>query len=157
MTFPLLFSHSLHISNFRTHWRLISVLNLRAKMSKIVFTSSEHIIFEQNIQRQSKGHVHPDRQLAPHRSRITLYEHRNDALRVTWAIALCYGLLTPPGKPSTWFPGEGLVTQVTLCLLLSNMFFKHPLMSQKSYKCHLHAFLKFQNLNLNLLKIWNFA
>ena len=26
--------------------------------------------------------------------------------------------LTPPGKPSTWFPGEGLVTQAQLIHLL---------------------------------------
>ena len=29
--------------------------------------------------------------------------------------------LTPPGKPSTWFPGEGLVTQARMCHFLSNM------------------------------------
>ena len=34
-------------------------------------------------------------------------------------------VLTPPGKPSTWFPGEGLVTQAWLFRLLSNMLFKH--------------------------------
>ena len=28
---------------------------------------------------------------------------------------------TPPGKPSTWFPGEGLVTQARMCHFLSNM------------------------------------
>ena len=35
-------------------------------------------------------------------------------------------VLTPPGKPSTWFPGEGLVTQAWLFRLLSNMLFKRP-------------------------------
>ena len=56
-------------------------------------------------------------------------------LLFTWAIALCYELfslkvwffmvkLTPPGKPSTWFPGDGLVTQAQLCHLVSMMSFK---------------------------------
>ena len=31
-------------------------------------------------------------------------------------------VLTPPGKPSTWFPGERLVTQAQMFYLLSNMF-----------------------------------
>ena len=34
----------------------------------------------------------------------------------------CQKILTPPGKPSTWFPGEGLVTQAQMFYLLSNMF-----------------------------------
>ena len=37
--------------------------------------------------------------------------------------------LTPPGKPPTWFPGEGLVTQVELFHLLSNMSLEHSEMS----------------------------
>ena len=40
--------------------------------------------------------------------------------------------ITPPGKPSTWFPGERLVTQVALCLFLSIMFLKWPLTSENS-------------------------
>ena len=30
---------------------------------------------------------------------------------------------TPPGKPPTWFPGDGLVAQAWLCRFLSNMLF----------------------------------
>ena len=37
-------------------------------------------------------------------------------------LATTVPVLTPPGKPSTWFPGEGLVTQAQMFYLLSNMF-----------------------------------
>ena len=36
-------------------------------------------------------------------------------------LATTVPVLTPPGKPSTWFPGEGLVTQAQMFYLLSNM------------------------------------
>ena len=58
-------------------------------------------------------------------------------------LATTVPVLTPPGKPSTWFPGEGLVTQAWLFHLLSNMSFKYFWMSQKPYVCHFKFILKF--------------
>ena len=36
------------------------------------------------------------------------------ARRLGCQLATTVPVLTPPGKPSTWFPGEGLVTQARL-------------------------------------------
>ena len=41
-------------------------------------------------------------------------------------------VLKPPGKPSTWFPGEKLVTQAPLYYLLLNIFFQNHFISSKS-------------------------
>ena len=41
-------------------------------------------------------------------------------------------VLTPPDKPSTWFPGEGLVTQAHFCNLSLETY-----LSRKIYMCYL--------------------
>ena len=67
-------------------------------------------------------------------------------------LATTVPVLTPPGKPSTWFPGEGLVTQAGLCRLLSDLFLKH-LLTSDNFKIRDFIWISvFQNLTLNLLK-----
>ena len=39
-------------------------------------------------------------------------------------LATTVPVLTPPGKPSTWFPGEGLVTQASLLSSLKSVLWK---------------------------------
>ena len=60
-------------------------------------------------------------------------------------LAATVPVLTPPGKPPTWFPGEGLVTQARMCHLLSNMSPWNPYYVLESTKCHLKSFSKFSN------------
>ena len=55
-------------------------------------------------------------------------------------------ILTPPGKPSTWFPGEGLVTQAQMFICSQICLFKNQFVSSTPCICHFMSFLKFLNL-----------
>ena len=50
-------------------------------------------------------------------------------------------VLTTPGRPPTWFPGEGLATQAQFCNLLLHMFLEIIFCPEKFYMCYLMLFL----------------
>ena len=79
------------------------------------------------------------------------------ARRRVCQLATTAPVLTPPGKPSTWFPGEELVTQAQFCNLLLHMFLEITFCHEKFYICYLMLFLFCLNLTQNLLLNMSFA
>ena len=57
------------------------------------------------------------------------------ARRLGCQLATTAPVLTPPGKPSTWFPGEELVTQGWFCAIFCILLVNHEV-SSRLFVCH---------------------
>ena len=68
-----------------------------------------------------------------------------------------YSSLTPPGKPPTWFPGEGLVTQARTCHLLSDMSSWNPILCPSIYQMSFEVIFKISNFTSIFICFWNFT
>ena len=66
-------------------------------------------------------------------------------------LATTVPVLTARGKPSTWFPGEGLVTQAQMFYLLSSMFIQKSVCVINALCMSFHVIFEVFKFNSNLL------